>query len=255
MYHLITGLLQPTLLCSLLSIAALAWLWRKRRESRRRLLCLTVPFAALMVLCVPAVGYLALGTLEWSYPPLERRPDDTEAIVVLSGYVAPPGGARLQPEMGEDTVQRCLKAAELYHQGRPCPVLVSGGKVHPDTPGPTLAEVMRDFLLRLGVKPSDVIVEDQSRTTYENAVESCRLLRERGLTRTVLVTDAIHLGRALGCFRKQGFEPVPCGCRYRATAFRTTLGQFLPNPASARGCAEACHEWFGTIWYRLCGRI
>ena len=34
---------------------------------------------------------------------------------------------------------------------------------------------VRDFLVRLGVKESDVLVEDASRTTYENAVESVKV--------------------------------------------------------------------------------
>jgi hypothetical protein len=86
----------------------------------------------------------------------------------------------LQAELGEGTLRRCVKAVELYRQGKACPVLVSGGKVNPDDPGPTCTEAVRDFLIRVGVKADDVILEGRSRDTYENAVESCKLLRERG---------------------------------------------------------------------------
>jgi uncharacterized SAM-binding protein YcdF (DUF218 family) len=255
MHRLVTGLLQPTFLLYLLTALGVALLWRKRQESRRRLLWLTVAFLALTLLCVPAVGHLALGTLEWPYPPLEQRPQDAEAIVVLAGYVIPPSGSRSQAELGEDTLRRCVKAMELYRQGKACPVLVSGGKVNPDDPGPTCAEAMRDFLVRVGVKADDVILEGRSRDTFENAVESCKLLRERGLRKVVLVTDATHLHRALACFRRQGFEAVPCGCRYRAVALSGSVFDFLPRPAAARGLEDACHERLGTVWYWVQGRL
>jgi uncharacterized SAM-binding protein YcdF (DUF218 family) len=186
---------------------------------------------------------------------LYQRPADAEAIVVLSSYVRPPNDFRLHPELDEDSVNRCLKAAELYHQGAPCPVVVTGGKVDPDSPGPSCSEVMRDLLLQLGVKNSDLSVENASRSTYENAVESRKLLDERRIHKILLVTDASPLVRAAGCFRKQGLEVVPCGCRYRATKFEISLAGILPNPSAARGCLRASHEWLGLAWYWLRGRI
>ncbi len=174
--------------------------------------------------------------------------------MVLSGYIHVVDKEGTRVELGGDTLYRCLRAAEVYRQGKPCPVLVSGGKVNPEAPGPTLAAAMRDFLLRQGVAEEDLIVEDRSTTTYENAVESCRLLEERGLHKIVLVTDAAHMYRAADCFRKQGAEVVPCGCRYRATGMEWSPWAFVPNPAAAGASQEALHEWLGTAWYRLRGR-
>jgi uncharacterized SAM-binding protein YcdF (DUF218 family) len=248
-------LAQPMVWLYLLAALGLANLWWKRRESRRRLLLLTVPFVLLSVLCSPLAAYLALGSLEWSYPPLQERPEDVEAIVVLSGYVRVLDEEGTQVELGIDTLYRCLRAAEVYHQGKPCPVVVSGGRTDPAAPGPPLAVAMREFLLKLGVRSCDLLVEDRSRNTYENAVETCRLLDERGLHRIVLVTDAAHLKRAAGCFRKLGAEVVPCGCRYRAARMEWSIGAFLPDPGAAQGSKEACHEWLGATWYSLRGRL
>jgi uncharacterized SAM-binding protein YcdF (DUF218 family) len=254
MYRFVTGLAQPGVLLSLLMALALANLWRKRRETRRRLLLLTVPAALLALWCTPVLGYLLFGSLERPYPPLKERPADAEAIVVLSGYLRVLDEGGTQVELGGDTLYRCLRAAEVYRQGKPCPVLVSGGKVDPDAPGPALAVAMRDFLRGQGVAEGDLIVEDRSRTTYENAVESCRLLAERGLHKIVLVTDACHMYRAAGCFRKQGAEVVPCGCRYRAARMDWSPWAFVPNPGAAGGSQDALHEWLGSAWYRLLGR-
>jgi uncharacterized SAM-binding protein YcdF (DUF218 family) len=254
MKRLLLDLAQPTVFLSLLTLLAAANLWRKRKENRGRLLWLTVPLVLLVLWCMPATSYLALGLLEWSNPPLQRRPADTEAIVVLSGYlrVATSGGT--QVELGEDTLCRCVRAAEVYRDGKRCPVVVSGGKFDAAAPGPALAVAMGDFLRRQGVAEDDLIVEDRSLTTYQNAVESCRLLDERGIHKIVLVTDAAHLDRAVACFRKQGAEVIPCGCRYRALGIDWSLRAFLPDPTAARGTQDALHEWLGSAWYRVQGK-
>jgi uncharacterized SAM-binding protein YcdF (DUF218 family) len=214
-----------------------------------------VAFVGLTLVCTPAAAHLALGSLEWQYCPADEMPDDAQAIVVLSAGIRPPSGARAQAELDEDSLQRCLHAADLYRQRPTCTVVVSGGKVDADGPGPACAPVMRDFLVRLGVRASDIVVEDSSRTTYENAVECVKLLKQRRLDRVVLVTDAVDMFRALRCFRKQGLEPTPSPCHYHATAFEVSFFAFVPSLGAAGACQRAWHEWLGTAWYWLKGRI
>jgi uncharacterized SAM-binding protein YcdF (DUF218 family) len=253
MYYLVAALLRPLVVANLAVAIALAALWRKR-EGKRRLVLLTGAFLLLALLSLPVTSFLALGSLEWSYPPLHGRPENAQAIVVLSGSMRPAAGDELRFEPGTDTLYRCLRAAELYHAA-PCPLLLSGGKVHPADPGPAVAEVMREFLLTQGVRSEDLIVEPDSRTTYENAVDSARLLSEKNIHRIVLVTDAASLRRAVGCFRKQGLEVIPCGCRYRALGHNGGLGDYLPDAGAAVGVDEAAHEWIGLALYWLTDRI
>jgi len=255
MYSLAEYLLRPHLLLCLAVGLALIHLWRQGSEGRRRLRWLLIPFVGMLLLCMPATTYLATGSLEWFHPPLRERPTDVGAVVVLGGYLRPADSMRPEPELGMDTLYRCVKAAEVYRQGAPLPVLVSGGPTDADGSGPAIAELMRDFLQRLGVKSADLWVEGRSRTTHENAVFSCEMLSRRGIRRIVLVTDAAHLPRALGCFRKQGVEVVPCGCRYHDGTFSPSLESFLPDPAAARGFQDAWHEWLGLGWYWFRGWI
>lgn len=255
MYRFLVDLLQPYPLLFLFTGLVIANLWRKRRETRGCLAVLTLAFLALTLLSTPAVSYLALGSLEWRYPPAEQRPADAEVIVVLAGGVIPPGATQGRAELDEDTIRRCRHAARLYRQGGPCPVLVSGGKVDPDTEAPPCAHLMRDFLVQLGVRESDVLVEDASRTTYENAVESVKVLKARGLHRALLVTDAVDLFRAARCFHKQGAEPIASASWYRAARLEGSWFDYLPSPAAVGGCQRAWHEWLGVLWYRLRDRI
>jgi len=244
--------LQPFPLLWLFLGFALLNLWRKRTESRRRLLLVTLPYLLLTILSIPLVGDRLAATLERQYAPLLHRPADAQAIVVLASYVAPPAITGDLPELDESTCNRCLKAAELYHEGARCPVLVSGANADPH--GVNCAEIMRDFLRKLGVAGEDLIVEGTSLTTHENALESSKLLESRHLSRIILVTDAMHLQRAVGCFRKQGLEVIPCGCGYRKS-LEFEFSRFLPQAGTVLQCQLVCHEWIGLAWYWLRGRI
>jgi uncharacterized SAM-binding protein YcdF (DUF218 family) len=257
MYSFFVGLLQPYLLLHLLVWLAVLNLWRKRRETRRRLLVLVVPLFALTLMSIPAAGYLAQGTLEWQYPALDHLPDDAEAIVVLGGWILPADEARTQFLPGSDSLYRCLHAARLYRQkaGGGIPVLVCGGKVDPSEPGPPVAEPMADFLRGQGVREDDLLLEVQSRSTHENAVEARRLLEARGIRRIVLVTDGCHMVRSERCFRKQGFEVLASPCGRQPAALEITLFTFLPDVHVPPLWGHVCHEWVGLVWYWVQGRI
>ncbi len=224
----------------LVLVGAFVYRWRQRSEDRRFLRLCAIPLFLLILISMPYVAYLLKGSLEWQYEPLTQRPDDVDAIVVLGG----------------DNLPRCLRAAELYRQGKPCLVIVSGYDAVPVQPELTAKQPMQDILQVMGVPADRLVIEDQSRDTFENAVETCKIIRQRGLRTVLLVTTADHLVRATACFRKQGVDPIPAGCRYRSAAPpRNVLAGCLPVPGAVRDTHEAVHEWVGLCWYWLRGRI
>jgi uncharacterized SAM-binding protein YcdF (DUF218 family) len=256
MYHLIVWhVLQPFAWLCLLPALATACLRRQRHDLRRPFLLMAVASSVLIIFCLPLVSRLALGSLERPYPPLTERPSDVEAIVVLSSSVRPASPSHPRPEPDYATLSRCLMAAELYHQGQRCPVILSGGDSQSTDLRPALAEPMRQLLVQLNVSPLDLAVEGRSRTTYENARESKKLLEEKGVHKIILVTSANHLARAVACFRKLGFDVIPCGCNYEATEPDNWISQFVPTPEAARINQAVCHEWIGLLWYWLNDRI
>jgi uncharacterized SAM-binding protein YcdF (DUF218 family) len=255
MSHVIEVLVRPTFLAYFVMALALGWLWRTRRDDRPRLLWVIVPFLLVIVISIPAIAYLALGTLEWTYGPSASVPERPEAIVVLSGSMFAPDGAPDQAEVGPDTFSRCMHALRLYRQVGSCPLLLSGGISEGAPHGPSLAETMRRFLVQLGVNSADLILEDRSRTTQENAVECAQILRARGVQRILLITDAKHLGRASRCFQRQGLEVVPSACNHYTVRFRNRLENYLPSPEGAGRFVEAFHEWLGIAYYKLRGWI
>jgi uncharacterized SAM-binding protein YcdF (DUF218 family) len=256
MYRIVADyLLNPYFVLLVLAAGGVLRLWWRPMERRWRLWWVTAPVLLLWVLSMPAVAFLALGSLEWAYPERPQRPAGAEAIVVLGGYVSPPSETRPRAMLGWNSLNRCFRAADLYEQGPRCPVLITGGDMEPDKPGPTLAEAMGDFLHRYGIPQEDLWLETESLSTFENARECSEILASRGIRRVILVTDAIHLRRAEMCFRKQGVEVLPVGCLYGASKFEWSGSMFLPNPGAIIDVQRVLHEWLGIAYYRLRGRI
>jgi uncharacterized SAM-binding protein YcdF (DUF218 family) len=95
---------------------------------------------------------------------------------------------------------RVERGVELFRQGAAPLLLLSGGG-HGAEPE---AVIMRRLALAAGVPEAALLLEPGSRNTSENASESARLLRRRGLRRVVLVSDRAHLPRAALLFRLAG---------------------------------------------------
>jgi uncharacterized SAM-binding protein YcdF (DUF218 family) len=255
MYHLLTTLLQPLPALSLgLLVAALLVL---RRNSPRRLhRVLLVAFAAgIVLLSTPLLGYWALRTLENVYPPRDSAPTKADTILVLAGGVRIYDGPEEHFRLSPASTARCLHALWLYRKAGGCRIVLAGGKVDPTLPGPAEAQAMRDFLVAQGVRPSDLLLEDHSRSTYENALYCRALLEEHKTAAVVLVTDAAHMPRASRCFRAQGVEVVEAPCNYQAGRLRRSPTVLLPCAQGVEGVQTAVHEWLGLAWYWLLGRI
>ncbi len=121
-----------------------------------------------------------------------------DAIVVLGARVFR-GGAP------SDALRyRALTGAQRFlSEGAGC--LVFSGGTH-DAATPTEARVAMLLALKAGVPAEDCVLEEESRTTWENALRVAPLLRARGASKVLVVTDAYHLFRALRCFWSQGVK-------------------------------------------------
>ncbi len=121
--------------------------------------------------------------------------DDADAIVVLGATLTEPGVP------GPALRRRLAHGVAMWRQCKAATLLVSGGIVGPP---PAEAEVMRRLARDLGVPRDRIIVEDRARNTFENAIYSGRIARDRGWHRLIIVTDAFHMPRALFVFRRLG---------------------------------------------------
>jgi uncharacterized SAM-binding protein YcdF (DUF218 family) len=106
-------------------------------------------------------------------------------------------------------------------------------------------------LADLGVDPSRINMEPQSRTTSEDALYSAALLKPKPGERWLLVTAAMHMPRAVGCFRVTEFQVDPY-----PVAFATRSGPFgfATGSSALIQFDRAAKEWIGLIAYRLLGK-
>ena len=195
----------------------------------------------------PTVDLLMRG-LEKGYAiPKDIRAD---AIIVLGG-----AAYRKVPDLtgigapGRDTMMRLVTAARLYRR-LGVPIIVSGGNVFGQ--GASIAELTRRFLVDLGVAPAQILLEDHSRDTYENALLSKLVCDRYGFRNPLLVTTGYHLKRAVLSFDAVGLKvtPFPCSLTtYPGKAYHWY--HWLPGGQNFSATASALHEWLGLLYYRI----
>lgn len=230
----------PTVFISLsLAGALIALVWRR--------LGLALALASSLCLyaaATPALSAWLLRRLETAVP---GTPDlrAAQAIVVLGGDVEV-GGGDIQDRLGPLSLERVVLGAQAYRRLH-LPVAVSGGMV--DRAQQSVAALMKTALetdFGVPVKWS----EERSRTTWENAVDTARLLRPQGIATVVVVTQGWHLPRASWSFARAGLTPLPWPAPRRAPhALRP--GDLLPGLAALSDTAFAVHEIIGGLYYRL----
>jgi uncharacterized SAM-binding protein YcdF (DUF218 family) len=243
-------LFRPTFLLSVVLVAAVANLWRKRRETRWRLFWVTAPLVALAVISMPWAADLAIGSLEWQYDPVMPELVPGATIVIVSGLpVTNIDADHHKVELGNDSFYRCMRALGLYQKWPRCRIIITRADPQSDARQPRLSFIMRDFLTEQGVKPGDLVVESHSQNTRESAVAVVKLIQESRSPQVVLIADARHMTLSARAFRKAGVEVIPSPCNFTAMGSRSGWDDFLPNPAGAARFQEAFREWLRLAYY------
>ena len=81
------------------------------------------------------------------------------------------------------------------------------------------SQVARRYAIRSGIPESAILIESSSQTTYQNLLEARRLMQEHGLQRAIVVSDPLHMARALRLCRGLGIDAV--GSPTPSTRFRS----------------------------------
>lgn len=233
------------------------------------LIFLTTALVGLLAVRPRKGKYIALsgvlGILLISWPPLDWLfsrplaarypvrpfvpPPNLEAIVVLGSAVEPPQFEQPYPLPDDQTFRRCEHAAWIYRRYGPLPVLASEGRPYRGWSG----GLMRELLLRAGVAGDMIWMEQESRSTHENATFGARILRSHGVKRIALVVDAQSMPRAAACFRKEGFDVTPAPVDFRT--WGPLSDELFPNWHAIQRNEITLHEVLGLAWYRLRGWI
>lgn len=197
-----------------------------------------------------AAGWLTAPLLELAQP---RRQTGTPvtfaprtAIIMLGGGTVYNDEHVLVPP--RDVLARIAVSAENYaackRTSATCQVIVSGGD--PQGRRATEADIYLPYLLRRQVPRTDIVLENSSRTTYENARNVSAILDRSRYDALILVTSAYQMPRALLDFHRFGLAPQPVISSMR----RASLG-VLPRYDNLVNAEIALHELIGIAQFHV----
>jgi len=163
-----------------------------------------------------------------------------DAIVVLGGGID--RGRYLTLESSH----RLVRGAQLYHEGMAPKIIFSGGP----SPQVGVAEgaVLAQEARRLKIPPEDIIIENKSRRTYEQAVEIKKIADSHRWKSLLLVTSCTHMKRAVHAFEQAQFKVYPAPADPLEKYAQGALNRLAL-------CGRIIHEYGGMIYDWIKGWI
>ncbi|MFC1770631.1 YdcF family protein [Candidatus Margulisiibacteriota bacterium] len=112
----------------------------------------------------------------------ETKLEPANIIVVLSGGYG----------------NRTEKAVELYKQKKGKKLLMTGNPIF----SKSIPEYMAEYAQELGIPSSDILIEKESLSTYDNAMNSAKIIKKLKAKKVILVTSRFHTKRSYWIFKK-----------------------------------------------------
>jgi uncharacterized SAM-binding protein YcdF (DUF218 family) len=233
------------LITLLLLFFALFAVWRQRR--------LAIAVVCGTLFWVLGAGWLSAPLLHLAQRGFEEKstPQDVHfasrtTFILLGGGTRYDDEKRLVPK--RDAFTRIVVTAELYREcrraGGACRVIVSGG--NPQHHEQAEADNYAPFLLARGVSAADLVLENESLDTYQNARNVAGIVQPERDETLVLITSAYHMHRSLLAFNAFGLD---------TQAFTSNVRQpeaaFFPDSRGFNDTETALHELIGVAWFRV----
>jgi uncharacterized SAM-binding protein YcdF (DUF218 family) len=171
--------------------------------------------------------------------------------VVLSGMMEYNRDVdRLTVRRGSD---RIWQAITLYKKGKIKKILISGDSGYLVKDGLHEADQLKTLLLIWGIPNDDIIIENSSRNTHENALFTKKLIqKDFKNSYLLLITSSLHMKRASDCFRHEGlvFDTFSTD-HYSVINKIFTLDMLIPSIDAFQLWGAFNKEWVGYFAYWL----
>ena len=155
------------------------------------------------------------------------------------------------------SVDRMLQAIVLYQDKKIKKILLSGGSGYVLLKDWREATWLAQVLYKCCIPKEDVIIEKESRNTYENATYTASILKPGSYGKNfLLITSATHIRRSLMCFDKAGLAVTPFPVDERSGKGLYTPDKIIiPNADHINDWDVLIHEWIGIVTYKIAGYI
>jgi uncharacterized SAM-binding protein YcdF (DUF218 family) len=152
---------------------------------------------------------------------------------------------------------RVLHTIQLYRLGKIKKILITGGSGLLNGDSITEAEDLAKVFLMCGIPKQDLILENKSVNTRENALFTKELIDHENLKgRFLLITSAFHMRRAHLCFSKAKLNVDVFPVDFYTEQRRFTPDFILiPNEQALSKWTILSHEIVGIITYKIMGYI
>jgi uncharacterized SAM-binding protein YcdF (DUF218 family) len=228
----------------LLLLALLAARLKKGRLAKK----LVIAAGVIFILC--STGYLPrflAKQLESKYAPLDASTiKEVHGKIYIhllgSGYGA---DARLPAtaQLGTTAQVRLIEAIRIFRQSDSSILVCSGSSVSEPVPQ---SQVARKAAILLGVDSSRIITLDTPSTTQEEAKVLAEKV-DRNST-IIVVTDALHMPRAIKLFSQQGFKPVAAPTNFKVLQTPNELSlNWWPSLGNMSLMDMVLHEYLGNL--------
>lgn len=218
-------LLFPLNWVVLLLIQALLW-----KRARRPLVILAIAVWYFFSLEAP----LQYAYRQWEWNPELKSPqkEHYDLAIVLGGVVSYNEDLEMLNVHGG--YDRILYPLQWHYEGKIDQIIISGGRSDRYHPNYNNYQMLSDFLAGDSLYQEKILVESQSLNTYQNALYCKAMIDSLNLEseHLLLVSSAIHLPRAVACFKAQGldFDVLAVDHNQEAEAYRNWTWYWVPKP-------------------------
>ena len=223
--------------------------WRSARRLGRAVLLAT--FAVMLAIAVLPIGPWMILPLEDRFAAPDPMPARADGIIALGGAINLKRSVERGSAQLNEHAERMIAFAELARRYPQARLVFTGGSGSLRDQTHKESDFAPALMAQLGIPPGRLAFERESRNTYENAVFAKRLAEPRPGEVWLLVTSAFHMPRAVGAFRRAGWEVVPYPVDYQSAPPSFLLDLDLTGGLVLM--SKALHEWIGLVAYRIFG--
>jgi len=242
-------LIMPLTIFWLILIAGILLFLLKRK--RTGLVCGFFSIVWLAMISFSFLPELLVRSLENRFAPLleisQFNPKDSVYILVLGSGYTDNKNLPSNDQLSLNSLGRLTEAIRLHRLLNASQLILFGS-----VPGDNVSEAA-PFLqtaLALGVNENEIRLLGIPENTK---IEAFDYTKKFGTKNTlILVTDAIHMPRAMLLFRKAGQSPIPSPTNHLVKSdWKNGISNWLPSSSNIAMMEYATHEYGGLIYARL----
>ena len=203
-----------------------------------------------LICSLPILSNNLIYYLEKDYQPIDvSKIEDANAVVVLSGMVSTIKKNDNFFYEFNDSIDRILKGVELIKENKASYLILTRG-ILPWPNGKPEGEVLKDFVLKLGIEKEKIILTNNVQNTDQEA-KAIKKLFTSDDQKIILITSAFHMPRAKKVFEAAKIKTIPFPVDFRSSSGNFTLLDLIPSASAFSNTSHFIREVQGRIYYEL----